>query len=161
MPDAGLGFSLALDPAELMRAAGMEPDAWQAEFLQSKSKRILALCARQTGKSTVCAVRALHAALFNAKALVLLVSPSLRQSSEIFRKVLDFYRPVASLAATVNESVLKIEFANASRIISLPGAENTTRGFSAASLIVVDEGARVETDSTSPSAHRSRCRMGG
>ncbi len=135
---------LALDPVELMAANGMTADAWQAKFLRSKSKRILALCARQTGKSTVCAVRALHAALFTPKALVLLVSPSLRQSNEIFRKVLEFYRPVSGLVGTESESVLKAEFCNGSRVISLPGESNTIRGFSAADLVVADEGARIE-----------------
>jgi hypothetical protein len=38
---------------------------------------------------------------------------------------------------------LRIELANSSRIISLPGNEGTIRGYSSASLVIVDEAARV------------------
>jgi hypothetical protein len=36
-----------------------------------------------------------------------------------------------------------MELSNGSRIISLPGSEKTTRGYSAATLIVMDEASRV------------------
>jgi hypothetical protein len=134
---------LALDPVELARAAGIEPDPWQAALLRSRSKQRLVLASRQVGKSSTAALAALHVALFEPGALVLLVSPSLRQSGELFRKVLDSFRAVSQLMPVEAESALRIEFKNRSRIVSLPGAESTTRGFSAASLIVVDEGARV------------------
>jgi hypothetical protein len=41
------------------------------------------------------------------------------------------------------ESILRCELANESRIISLPGQERTIRGYSKADLIVIDEAARV------------------
>jgi hypothetical protein len=43
----------------------------------------------------------------------------------------------------VAESALRVELANGSRIIALPGSESTTRGYSAATLVVIDEAARV------------------
>jgi hypothetical protein len=36
-----------------------------------------------------------------------------------------------------------MELANGSRIVSLPGSERTTRGFSACTLLIMDEAARV------------------
>ena len=84
----------ALDPALLMQSAGLQPDGWQAELLRSDGKRALLLCCRQSGKSTVAAVVAVHEAAFKPKSLVLLLSPSLRQSQELFRKVLETYRAV-------------------------------------------------------------------
>lgn len=36
----------ALDPTEVMRQAGMEPDPWQEELLRSDGDRQLVLCSR-------------------------------------------------------------------------------------------------------------------
>ena len=38
----------------------------------------------------------------------------------------------------------RLEFANGSRVLSLPGTERTVRGFSEVSLLVIDEAARVD-----------------
>lgn len=78
-------------------------------------------------------------------ALVLLVSPSLRQSCELFLKVLSNYRLLGRPVPTVGskDSATKMELANGSRIISLPGTEETIRGYSSVALLVIDEAARV------------------
>jgi hypothetical protein len=44
---------------------------------------------------------------------------------------------------TVEESALRIEFDQGSRIVSLPGKEQTIRGFSGVKLLAIDEAARV------------------
>jgi hypothetical protein len=41
------------------------------------------------------------------------------------------------------ESALRLELANGSRVVSLPGSERTTRGYSKAALIILDEAARI------------------
>ena len=76
----------------------------------------------------------------------MLLSPSLRQSQELFRKVMTFYRTVDHSVPSEEESSLRLELANGSRIVSLPGKEGTVRGFSGVGLIVVDEAARVPDD---------------
>jgi hypothetical protein len=137
----------ALDPALLMESAGIQPDPWQADLLRSNAKQMLLLAARQAGKSTVTAAMAMHEALFNPPALVLLLSPSLRQSSELLRKVVGFYRSFENTAVPVkDESALRLELRNGSRIVSLPGDETTVRGYSGVRLLVVDEAARVPDD---------------
>jgi phage terminase large subunit-like protein len=75
----------------ILRASGLTPDPWQGALLEAQAARILMLCARQTGKSTLAAALALGEALQHSS-LVLLLSPSLRQSQELFRKVLELYR---------------------------------------------------------------------
>jgi len=85
-------LALALDPVRLAHRAGIEPDNWQAAALRSASPRLLLNCCRQSGKSTTVATIAVHAALFEPGALVLLVSPSLRQSAELFKKAVGLYR---------------------------------------------------------------------
>src|SRR4029434_3443645 len=41
------------------------------------------------------------------------------------------------------ESALRLELANGSRIISLPGDEGTIRGFSGVAMLIIDEAALV------------------
>src|SRR5215467_6819249 len=82
---------LWVDPGRLFRAAGMEPDPWQLGLLRSAAARLLVLCTRQAGKSETAAALALHTALLQPEALVLLLSPSERQSGELVAKVFRLY----------------------------------------------------------------------
>jgi hypothetical protein len=133
----------ALDPALWCREAlNLEPDPWQAEVLRSNAKRILLNCSRQSGKSTITAALALHMAVFRPGSLVLCLSPTLRQSGELFRNVSRFYGVDPSIPSR-SESALRLELENGSRIVSLPGQEQTVRGYAGVSLLVVDEAARV------------------
>jgi hypothetical protein len=75
-----------LDPASLFEDVVGSPDPWQRDALRSPSTRQLYLASRQSGKSSVAAVKALYTAMYTPDALVLLVSPSLPQSQEIFKK---------------------------------------------------------------------------
>lgn len=134
----------ALDASRLMAAAGMQPDLWQADLLREKPRQAILCCCRQSGKSVTAAMLALHEAIYHENGLILLLSPSLRQSSELFRKVLDLYTAIGRPTKATNESTLRIEFQNGSRIISLPGTEATIRGYSGARLLVIDEASRVE-----------------
>jgi hypothetical protein len=138
-----LDLKAALDPATWCRnALGMEPDPWQAEVLRSPSKRILLNCSRQSGKSTITSALALHTATYHPGSLTLCLSPTLRQSSELFRNVSRFYGLDPTIPAR-SESVLRLELENGSRIVSLPGKEQNVRGYAGVSLLIVDEAARV------------------
>src|SRR5215471_15999855 len=123
-----------LDPARLMHACGLPPDPWQASLLRSPASRILLLCCRQSGKSTTTACLALHQVLYIPQSLVLLLSPSLRQSAELFRKVMGVYRLLDATVPTEAESALRLELANGSRLVCLPGKEETIRGYSGVRL---------------------------
>lgn len=139
----------ALDPVLFAREAlKFSPDPWQERALRWSGKRLLLNCCRQSGKSTTAAILALHRALFYPASLVLLVSPSLRQSSELFRKVQDMLKtlPAEQQPELVEDNKLSLTLRNKSRIVSLPGSEGTIRGFSGAALIVEDEAARVPDD---------------
>lgn len=135
---------LRQDPARLLADAGIAPDPWQAQLLRSSDPRRLLLCARQVGKSTVAAALALKAALLAPPALVLLLSPTLRQSGELFRdKVLRLYGALGRPVPAAQETALALALANGSRVVSLPGVEENIRGYSGVSLLIVDEAARV------------------
>ena len=133
----------ALDPVVwACDALELEPDPWQAEVLRSDSKRILLNCSRQSGKSTVTSILALHTATYQKESLVLCLSPTLRQSSELFRNVSRFYGADPAIPSRA-ESALRLELENGSRIVSLPGKEQNIRGMAKVNLLIVDEAARV------------------
>jgi hypothetical protein len=126
--------------------AGITPDAWQSDLLRSNARQMILLCSRQAGKSTVSSILAIHEAVFNPNSLILLLSPSLRQSQELFRKLQDVYGALESplLPQATEESALRLQLSNDSRIIALPGKEATIRGFSGVALLIIDEASRVE-----------------
>ena len=115
--------------------------------MRSEALRVLLLCSRQSGKSTVAAALALKTALLVPGSLVLLLSPTLRQSGELFRdKVLRLYHALGKPVSANRLTALTLELGNGSRVVSLPGDEGTIRGYSGVSLLLIDEASRV-TDS--------------
>ena len=137
---------LALDPAAFAaERLGFRPDPWQHQVLGWSGKRLLLNCSRQSGKSTTTAILALHRAIFHHGSLILLVSPSIRQSGELFRKVVDFNALLGG-PRPAESNKLSMTIANGSRIVSLPSSEATVRGFSGAALIIEDEASRVPDD---------------
>jgi Terminase large subunit, T4likevirus-type, N-terminal len=135
---------LALDRVAFTEKLGIVPDEWQEDFLRSSADRVLLNCSRQSGKSTMSAVIALHRALYHPGSLVLCLAPALRQSQELFGKIANFYRDLGRPVAPQGERKLSLELENDSRIITLPGSEKTIRGFSGAALLLVDEASRVD-----------------
>jgi hypothetical protein len=133
-----------LDPVLLMRDAGLEPDAWQAELLRKRPKRALLCCCRQCGKTEVAVTLAEHTALCDAGSLTLILSPSQRQSGETFRRLMLLHNKLEGVPELVAESALRAVYVNGSRVIALPGSEKTTRGYAGAKLIIIDEAARVD-----------------
>jgi Terminase large subunit, T4likevirus-type, N-terminal len=132
------------DRVAFTRALGVDPDHWQERLLRSESQRILLNVSRQAGKSSMSAIIALHRALTAGDSLVLILAPSERQAKETFGKVADYYRILGNPIAADSDRKLGLQLANRSRIEALPGSEKTIRGFSGASLLIVDEAARVD-----------------
>ena len=136
----------ALDPVEFSRYIGIEPDEWQAEVLRHEGKRLLLNCSRQSGKSTTTATKALHTGIYKPKSLILLVSPSLRQSQELFRKVKEAYEHMTDRPGLLEDNRLSMILTNGSRIVSLPSDQSTVRGFSGVTMILEDEASQVKDD---------------
>jgi hypothetical protein len=137
---------LAVDPDQVMTRAHLPQDAWQHQVLASTMVQILLLCSRQAGKSTVAAALAVRAPLLQRDALVLVLGPSLHQSGELFRKAPAHLNALGRPVPVHSELALRTEFANESRVVSLPGDEGTIRGFSGVTLLIIDEAARVMDD---------------
>lgn len=145
MTRAGLHLAGALDPVQLAARIGLVADPWQARVLREPHQRELLVVHRQGGKSATAAVAAIHAALYE-RALVLVVSPSQRQSQELFRTILQLYRSLGRPVASETENALSITLENGSRVVALPADAVTIRGYSAAALLVIDEAAFVSDE---------------
>jgi hypothetical protein len=124
-----------------------DPDPVQISVLREvlQGTQLMINCCRQWGKSTICALKALHQAIYYPDQMILLLSPSQRQSMELFRKVLDFANKLPWLNRS-EDTKQHMALDNGSRIVSLPGSEHTVRGYSNVNLIVVDEASRVIDD---------------
>lgn len=132
------------DPSRILGDNGQTPDGYQTGLLRSSDRRVLLLASRQVGKSRTAGALALREALLNPGSLTLLLSPSLRQSGELFRAhVLPLYNGLGRPLEATQETALQLTLGNGSRVVSLPGEERTVRSFSAVRLLVIDEAARV------------------
>jgi hypothetical protein len=137
----------AADAAEwVWTKLGILPDAMQRQVLRSGQKRGLLNCTRQWGKSTITAAKAVHQAMTVEGSLTLVVSPSARQTGEFIRKAAGFLRKLRIKPKGDGDNEISLAFPNHSRIVGLPGSEATVRGFSAVSLLLVDEAARVSDE---------------
>lgn len=130
-------------------------------LLTTESPEVLLLWARQVGKTTGFACKATHHPLFNPKTLTLIVSATQRQAGILQRRATSFLRdihrkekwrhvkdvelpedPLDENSRLVRCSVMSLELANGSEVISIPADPDTARGYSP-HLLIVDEAARV------------------
>ena len=145
--DLARDFARALDPTRIARDVGLEAlDDWQSRLIDEPPRRLLCCCGRQVGKSTAASICALNTAIYRPNATVVLISPSLRQSVELYRTLHAMWSALPGHPAAHHETLSYLELANHSRIISLPGSERTVRGLASVDLVVIDEAARVEDE---------------
>jgi hypothetical protein len=142
-PHPARELAAKLDPVVFSRLSGIDPDPWQADVLRSTDPEVILNCSRQSGKSTTTGALAVHTALYRPGSLILLLSPGMRQSGELFKKCAATYAAVGKPVPAESETALTLTLENGSRIVSLPGKDGTVRGFSGARLIVIDEAAWV------------------
>jgi terminase large subunit-like protein len=137
-------LELALDRAAFAEKLGVVPDPWQVDLLRSSSERVLMNCCRQSGKSTMTGIIALHRAIYFPQSLILILAPSERQAKETFGKVTAAYGHLGYPIPSESYRKMGLELVNGSRVEALPATEKTVRGFSAVDLLILDEAARVE-----------------
>jgi hypothetical protein len=131
------------DAVEFARGLGFEPDEKQREVLLSAAKRGILNCTRQWGKTTVSATKAVHRAYTEAGSTIIVASPGARQSAEWMRKAAGMLRNLEIDPQTDGSNRISLALPNGSRIVGLPEMEAKVRGFSAVSMIVIDEASRV------------------
>ena len=115
-------------------------------MLASDAKRVVLNCSRQWGKSTVTAVKIVHRAMFTPESLTLVLAPSERQSALLVSKVRALCAKAGEKTRKDGQNSASVVLANGSAIVGLPGKEQYLRGYSAVSMLIVDEAARVDDE---------------
>jgi hypothetical protein len=135
-----------VDPVLWVRhALGVEPTAWQMEFLRApRGSSIIALTARQAGKTTTAAWAIACFMLCTPGSLSVIACPAQRQSGEAVRRVREVLIKVG--AELKSDHVYGLELKNGSRVLALPGSDDSIRGLTVDGWIVADEAARLNED---------------
>jgi hypothetical protein len=123
-------FNLSLDP-------------WQELALKTSSKQSIWNICRQGGKSSIAALKSLHKSIYTPGSLTLMISKSERQSGELYRKFLKYYDQLDTKPSVPEDKALSCTLSNGSRVIALPGVEDSIRCYSSVNLIIEDEAAYV------------------
>ena len=135
-----------LDPALWVREVlRVTPTAWQDQFLRApRGASIIALTARQVGKTTAAGWAIAHTMLFKPASLSVIACPAQRQSAEAVRRVRD---ALAKAGVTLaRDNVYALELDNRSRVLALPSSDDSIRGLTVNEWIVADEAARLPED---------------
>lgn len=124
---------------------GHKPYDYQSRFLDCKDRFVIFRAGRKCGKTFCSAVKALHTALLNENATVLIIAPTQRQSMIMFGEVrrLIEKNPFFGFYITRCTQTMMF-FGNGSAIYAIPAGRTgyTVRGFTP-KLIIVDESAYV------------------
>jgi hypothetical protein len=135
-----------VDPSLWVREAlQIEPAPWQLDFLRaSRGASIIALTARQVGKTTTAAWAIAHHMQFTPGGLSVVACPSQRQSAEAVRKVRENLSKRG--AELKSDNVYGLELTNGARVLALPGSDDSIRGLTVDGWIIADEAARLTPD---------------
>jgi hypothetical protein len=128
-----------LDDVE--RRSGMRLDDWQRE-LALGDVSTLVLCGRQVGKTTAAAAAAVVEMMADDRAHVVCVSPSLRQSQELYTRIARLVDVVCG-DQVASSNAISVRLKSGAKCVSLPASEHTIRGLSAVTLLLEDEASRV------------------
>jgi Terminase large subunit, T4likevirus-type, N-terminal len=135
-----------LDPVVWVReVVGVNPTAWQEEFLRApRGAFIMALTARQVGKTTAAAWAVAFAMVFYPGSLSVIACPAQRQSAEGVRRI----REVLLKAGVKfkSDNVYALELENGARVLAVPADDANIRGLTVDGWIVADEAARLKED---------------
>src|SRR5260221_11379009 len=133
----------ALNPVLLAETAGYTLDDWQRDVLHTKPRRLLLNTSRQTGKSFVASLLAVHQAVYEPGSLAVVCAVAQRQAMETIRVCRDIYAALGRPVPAESENQLSLELSNGRRILSIPSSEETVRGLSKGSLLILDEASRI------------------
>ena len=127
--------------------SGFSLDEWQKGVLRSNAKRLMLLCSRQSGKSEI--VSLLAATIAIRGGAVIVVAPSLRQSSNLFRRMRGHLQRAG--ARFTRETTTEIALAGNGWATCLPGDRpSMLRGLSlrhtGEAALLIDECAYVKDE---------------
>ncbi len=138
----------AIDPAAYLESIGLPPYDWQREALDPTIDRLLLLCARQSGKSTIVAGKVGWKTKYRTRSENLIVCPAKDQSKLVMQKFEEFIDADPEIPVSDSDSVFEKYWGSTkNRVLALPGSERSVRGYSDPETIIADEASRI-LDST-------------
>ena len=145
-PHLALDAIQAADPARIFADVGLEIQDWQRRALMSTSLDLMILAGRQTGKSTVGALKILHTMLHRPESMVVMVGKVERQAHELLFKVRDYCRKLSYAPPAPIDSAQELRLQNGSRALALPGDPESVRSISGVDLLLIDESQIVDEE---------------
>jgi hypothetical protein len=131
-----------IDPVRWVHdVLNMTPTPWQRA---PQGASLLALTARQVGKTTTAAWAIAHSMVFRPGSLSVIACPAQRQSAEAVRRVREAL--ITAGGELKSDNVYGLELKNGSRALALPGSDDSIRGMTVGAWIVADEAARLPHD---------------
>jgi phage FluMu gp28-like protein len=125
-----------------------KPTLYQARLLAEKSKRIVVVWPRQSGKTSTLAVRMIWFAATHPRTTSLIVAPGLRQSMIVMDRIQAFLMGMnmqlrRKIVSRIQRTVTW--FKEGSQIVALPNSPNLLRGYTA-HMVLCDESAFFRED---------------
>jgi hypothetical protein len=142
-PEVAEALAHRLSPSAWVKdRVGLDPDPWQADLLDAGGGEDIVIAARQVGKSAAASWLAAHTLVHNPNEVVIVGAPSLRQSSEMVRRVREVLETAGEKLLVSN--AYSLELRNRARLVAVPGGEEgvAARGFTA-TMLVFDEAAYI------------------
>lgn len=144
---------LALDARTPRRTAltlagdlGIILDPWQRDALTSDRHHLILCVTRQGGKGLVASLLALANLINAAGSKTLVVSKTEDQAKRLLSRVKAGYLSLPNVPRIVTNRADEMGLVTGSRVIAVPGSEQTIRGIDAVDLLVIDEAALVPDD---------------
>ena len=133
---------------------GFEAFPYQRDILESctENKRLVVITARQVGKTSCVAIFCLYFAflsdLLKTPQTIVIASPTLRQSSEMFAKIKAFLNKSPTLRTFITkETTSELELTCGSKIKTIPvGADGHGARGQTASVLVLEESSYIPTE---------------
>ncbi|MBM3755193.1 MAG: hypothetical protein FJW38_14575 [Acidobacteria bacterium] len=126
-------------------ALAFTPSPKQKQVLDDPGHRLILNCARQWGKTTVIAVKALHEAIHNPKTIVMVLSRTRQQAALTIHKVREFAALLDIKRKRFQGREHSVELPNGSAVFAIAHNAATAVG-NTVHIAIVDEAAVVHDD---------------
>lgn len=130
-------------PSCYLKSIGFNAFKWQQMVASSTANRIILLCSRQAGKSTIVSSIPCHTARYQSGSLNIVIAPTEDQAKEDILKIKDFiaHDPTYPHLKRDGSDIIALE--NGSRIIVVVATDRGARGYSRPRTVVLDEASRI------------------
>lgn len=136
-------LACALSINVYLKSIEFNPFPWQEEVVKYTGNKIILLCSRQAGKSTIVSAVPCHSAKYYPGSLNIVIAPKEDQAVEDILKIKDFiaHDPTYPRLTRSGSDIIALE--NGSRILIVIATDNAARGYSKPRVVLLDEASRI------------------